>query len=134
MILAKGPEDLSMSDEFHDERRPRRHRERGWIGALILIGIGVVLLLQNLGFAVPHNWWAVFLLVPAVVAFASAFTSYNREGRLTAGAAGSFIGGVVLVALTIIFLLELSINWDLIGPIALILIGLGILARYYQRP
>ncbi len=122
-----------MSDEFHNERRPHRHRERGFIGALILIGIGVVLLLQNLGFAIPHNWWAVFLLVPAAVAFASAFATYNREGRLTAAATGSFIGGVILVALTIIFLLQLKINWDLIGPVALILIGLGLLARHYQR-
>jgi drug/metabolite transporter (DMT)-like permease len=128
-----GPEGLSMSDEFREDRRPRRHRERGWIAALILIGIGVVLLLQNFGFTVPHNWWALFLLIPAVVAFANAFATYNREGRLTTAAIGPFVGGVVLVALTIVFLLELTINWDLIGPIALILIGLGILARHYQR-
>ena len=122
-----------MSDEFRDERRPRRHRERGWVAALILIGIGVVLLLQNFGFAVPHNWWALFLLVPALAAFAGAWATYQREGRLTTAAIGPLVGGVVLVALTIIFLLELTINWDLIGPVALILIGLGILARYYQR-
>ncbi len=123
-----------MSDEFREDRRARRHhRERGWIVALVLIAIGVVLLLQNFGLTAPHNWWALLLLVPAAAAFANAFTTYNREGRLTTKAIGPFIGGVVLVALTIVFLLELTINWNLIGPAALILIGLGILARYYQR-
>jgi hypothetical protein len=125
-----------MSDEFRAGEgggRRRFFRERGWIAALILIGIGVVLLLQNLGLAVPHNWWALFLLIPAVAAFMSALRTYNREGRITRASLAPFAGGVVLVVLAVIFLLELKINWDLIGPIALILIGLGILARYYQR-
>jgi len=122
-----------VSDEFREEGRPRRHGERGWIAALILIGIGVVLLLQNLGLAVPHNWWALFLLIPAGAGFYGALRIYRREGRLTAASIGPFTGGVALVVLAVIFLLDLQI-WNWVGPIALILIGLGILARYYQRP
>jgi drug/metabolite transporter (DMT)-like permease len=122
-----------MSDEFREEGPRRRRGERGWIAALILIGIGVVLLLQNLGLAIPHNWWAFVLLVPAAVAFYSAFRIYGRERRVTAAGIGPFLGGIVLVVLAVIFLLDLQI-WDWAGPIALILIGLGLLARYYQRP
>ncbi len=121
-----------MSDEFREERRPRRRGERGWIAALILIGIGVILLLQDLGLAIPHNWWALFLLIPAAAAFYSGMRIYNRERRLTAASIGPLIGGIALVVLAVIFLLDLQI-WDWAGPIALILIGLGILARYYQR-
>ena len=114
----------------------RRHllRERGWVGALVLIGIGVILLMENLGLPVPDNWWALLLLVPAAAAFLSAWRTYNREERVTTASAGPFAGGIVLVALAVIFLLNFQINWDLIGPVALILIGLGILARYFRRP
>ena len=113
--------------------RRLRGRDRGWVVALILIAIGVILLLENLGFVAPPNWWAVLLLIPAAGGFASAWRTYNREGRPTVASAGPFIGGVALVVLAIIFLLDLKMNWDLIGPIALILLGLGLLARTYRR-
>mgnify|MGYP001316381740 CR=1 FL=1 len=47
-------------------------RRGGWIGGAILIFIGTVFLLKNFGFPFPENWWAVFILIPAVAAFAGA--------------------------------------------------------------
>ncbi len=124
-----------MSDDSHaggQDARRRFFRDRGWIAAIILVVIGVILLLQNLGLAVPHNWWALFLLIPAGVALMSGMRAYNRDGGLTAASIGPFVGALVLVALTAVFLLDLEI-WKWVGPIALILIGLGILARYVRR-
>jgi len=126
-----------MSDDPHtgDEgwRRRGYWRERGWVGGLILVAVGVILLLQNLGLWIPHNWWAVLLLVPAVAAFMSAARTYRRQGRITSASIAPFAGDLVLVILAVAFLLELELNWDLIGPLALILIGIGILARYVRR-
>jgi phosphatidylglycerophosphate synthase len=91
-----------------------------------------VFLLQNMGYAIPGNWWALFLLIPAVFALASAWKSYRQNGgRFGPGMAGSLITALVLIALTLVFLLDLDVNWDVIWPAALIVIGLGLLARAY---
>jgi hypothetical protein len=104
-----------------------------FIAAAILIGVGVVFLLQNLGYAIPGNWWALFLLIPAGFALGSAWKSYREHGRFGPGMAGSLITALVLIALTLVFLFDLDVNWDVIWPAALIVIGLGVLARAYWR-
>jgi hypothetical protein len=105
-----------------------------WIAAAILIGVGVVFLLQNVGVNIPGNWWALFLLIPAGFALTGAWKSYERNGRkFGPGMAGSLITALVLIALTLVFLLGLHVNWDLIWPVVLIVIGLGVLARAYMR-
>ena len=105
-----------------------------FVAAAILIGVGVVFLLQNMGYAIPGNWWALFLLIPAVFALAGAWKSYERNGRrFGPGMAGSLITALVLIALTLVFLFDLDVNWNVIWPAVLIVIGLGILARAYMR-
>ncbi|HMN86804.1 MAG TPA: hypothetical protein PKA74_12545 [Bauldia sp.] len=104
-----------------------------WIAALILIGVGVVFLFQNLGYAVPGNWWALFILIPAVFAFGHAWRLYTAAGGFTGAMTGPLITGVVLVALTVMFLLDLDVNWNLVWPIVLILIGVAALARGLAR-
>jgi hypothetical protein len=105
-----------------------------WIAAAILIGVGVVFLFQNMGYAIPGNWWALFLLIPAVFALASAWSSYRRNGgRFGPGMAGSLITAAVMIALTLVFLLDLDVDWNVIWPAVLIVIGLGVLVRAYWR-
>jgi hypothetical protein len=105
-----------------------------WIAAAILIGVGVVFLLQNMGYAIPGNWWALFLLIPAAFALGSAWKSHQRNGnRFGPGMAGSLITALVLIALTLVFLFDLDVNWNVIWPALLIIIGLGVLARAYWR-
>lgn len=105
-----------------------------WIAAVILIGVGVVFLLQNRGVAIPGNWWALFLLIPAGFALAGAWKSYEQNGRrFGPGMAGSLITALVLIALTAVFLFDIHVDWGMIWPALLIVIGLGILARAYWR-
>ena len=107
-----------------EERRERRSRN-SWIGGAVLILIGVILLLQNLGKTVLENWWALFILIPALGAFANAWRSYQEAGgHLTGSARGSLLGGFILTMVAAIFLFNL--NWALLGPILLILAGIGI--------
>jgi hypothetical protein len=104
------------------------------ISAAILIAVGVVFLFQNMGYALPGNWWALFLLIPAIGSLASAWRTYDRNGRqYTSGMAGSLIAGIVLLALTAVFLFDLDVNWNLIWPAILVALGIGALARAYWR-
>ena len=107
------------------ERAARRAQGNGWVGGAILILLGGIFLLQNFGVVYAFNWWALFILIPAVGAFGAAWTAYRQTGRLGIAARGSLIGGIVLSMVAVAFLFNL--NWALVGPALLILAGFGIL-------
>ncbi len=105
-----------------------------WIAALILIGVGLIFLFQNMGYAIPGNWWALFILIPAAYALAGAWKAYERNGRRFGSAVvGPLITGIVLVALTLMFLFDLDVDWNVIWPAVLIVIGVLALGRAYSR-
>lgn len=119
--------------DMRREERGRRREMRGhwhggpWIGGLFLIALGVAFLLRNFGYPLPDNWWALFLLVPAVAAYWSAWNMYEQSGRqITSGVRGGLIGGTILTLLAIIFFLD--IDFGKLWPVILIVIGVSLLA------
>ena len=122
----------------YEERRRRREARRAarggysasWILGGILIVLGVLFLLQNQGVMILQNWWALFILIPAFGSLAAAWRIYhNAGGRLTAGALGSLVLGFALLAVTAMFLFNL--NWTILGPVLLILAGIGLLITVF---
>src|SRR5512140_2769316 len=110
------------------ERRAARFGPRGgaWAGGALLVLLGVVFLLQNMGAVVIGNWWALFVLLPAVGAFGAAWQSVGLDGQVSGRVIGSLVSGVILTLLTV--LLFWGIDLTFIGPILLILLGIGVLA------
>jgi hypothetical protein len=106
-------------------------RERGsWLGGLIVIAIGVAFLLRNFGWVewpLFENWWALFILIPALASLGNAWRSYGADGRLNGEVIGSLIGGLLLLMIALVFLLQL--DWGAIWPVFLILGGLSLLLR-----
>jgi hypothetical protein len=135
------PANHNSSDEPLDRRQARRQRryerlaargdfgrEGSWIVGLVLILLGGAFLLNNMGLlALPlTNWWALFILLPAIGALQRGWHMVQGAGnRLTAPASGSLLVGVVLLLVTAAFLLNL--DWTLFGPVLLILAGIGTL-------
>jgi hypothetical protein len=109
------------------ERRQARAARHGgaWVGGAVLIAVGVLLLLQTLTSFSLENWWALIILIPAAGAFANSWRIYRSSSRLSASARASLIGGILLTMVTAIFLLDL--NWTVLGPVLIILAGLGLL-------
>ena len=105
----------------------RRNGEPGpglWIGGAVLIGVGILFLLQNLGYSIPGNWWALFLLIPAVAAFRNAIRlKQEKEGIYF----GQIIVGGVLVALMLLFLFDIDEPWHVAWPLLVIVAGCGLL-------
>jgi hypothetical protein len=98
----------------------------GWFLGVVLIILGIVFLLSNI-FALPlHNWWALFLLIPAFSGLRGAWYKYQTAGQLNWMVWRSVLGGLFWIFLTVVFLINLS--WGLLLPVLLILFGLGILA------
>jgi hypothetical protein len=130
--------------ELMDRREARRQRRlerladpsRGgaWAAGLIMIILGGIFLLRNTGtFDIPlRNWWALFILIPAIGSLDTARRHYRSAGnQLTAPARGSLLVGLVLTFVTATFLFEL--NWSYFGPVLIILAGIGILFTYWFR-
>jgi hypothetical protein len=128
-----------MSDQNREPNGDRRDRDRGalsenaaWIGGGLLILLGVIFLLENFGFPVPENWWAVFVLIPGLIAFNTAWSIYRRNNRqVTASARGALVSGLVLTALA----LALFFNFDFgrYWPVILIALGVAVIAGNFWR-
>ena len=92
---------------------------------------GVVLLTRSAFGLDPlagWNWWAVFILIPAVLAFSRAETMYRQRGTLDAATRGVLMGGMYPFVIALVFLLEL--DWGRVWPIFLIIAGLrGLFGR-----
>lgn len=114
---------------WREERRAARRANGTWIGGAVLILLGVIFLLQNIGLATLHNWWALFILIPALGSFSTAYALYRNSGdRLTYAARGSLIGGLVFTLLAFAFLFELS--FGIFAPVLLIVAGIGLLLNF----
>lgn len=106
---------------------PERGHNR-WLGGVVLIAVGLFFLLSNV-FSVnlSGNWWAVFILIPAVYNLQRAWHAYQRDGHLSDKASSSLIGGLLIGAVAFIFLFGLSFgDW---WPLFLIIVGLGALLK-----
>lgn len=100
----------------------------GWIVGLVLIAVGTVFLLQNSGMVVfVGNWWALFILIPAVAAFTRAWALYQQAGRLTPEAIGLITGGLIPLTIALIFLFNFDFGYA--WPVLLLVIGAGMLLR-----
>jgi hypothetical protein len=113
------------------QERWQRHgsRRNGWIWGVILILLGMILLLQNMGFQYVTNWWALFILIPAFWAYVGAWDVIQANGRLTRRAASSLTVGILLTILALVFLFNLAFGllWPVLliaGGLALVLAGL----------
>ncbi len=113
-----------------ERRAARREGQGAWIFGALLIILGIVFLLQNMGVVNLKNWWALFIMIPALGAFGDAWRSYqNAEKHMTSKARGSLFVGVLLTMVSAAFLFNL--NWTYLGPILIILAGAGLLANAF---
>ena len=100
-----------------------------WIPGVVLIGLGVVFLIQNYLGREIHNWWALFILIPVFFTLERGYASL-QAGR-SAEAVGQLMSALVLIALIVIFILDLPFGQ--LWPIFLIIGGLSLLVSRSWR-
>lgn len=90
---------------------------------LILVGVGAAFLLTNFTGLTLHNWWALFILIPAMKQFCTAWTSYQKNGRLGHNGRSALTGGLFIGLVACAFLF--GISWNFVWPFFLILGGVS---------
>jgi hypothetical protein len=105
------------------------------VPATIVIAIGVLFLLNNLGYPLwfffHGNWWALFILLAAIPPFTRAYETYRAQGKLDAEGIHSVLAGSAVVLVAGMFLAGL--DWTTWWPVFLILGGLFMLVRRPRR-
>ena len=109
--------------------RPRRP---AWIAGGVLILIGIVFIVQNVAGVTLNNWWALFILIPAIGLLVTTYQTWlKNDRRFTAASRGPLIGALALLGVTAVFLFNL--DWGKVWPLFLILAGLAVLLSSLQR-
>jgi hypothetical protein len=93
-----------------------------WLG-VALIALGVAFFAGSYFGYELRNWWALFILIPAVGAFSTAWYAWQRGSSETATSQATL--GLVLTAIAAIFLV--NIPWRLAWPVLFIVAGVGLL-------
>ena len=120
-----------MSEEISELKEVEKQEiqySHNWIGGVVLIAVGAIFLLSNLEIFHLDNWWALFILIPAIANFGNAWRNYRQHGRLTHAAQGSLTGGLIISLIAATFLFGWS--WNLIWPLFLIIGGLNAIWRH----
>jgi hypothetical protein len=99
-------------------------RDIPWLPGVILIGLGLIFLLNNFTGYELQNWWALFILIPAVGSFSKAADIMRAEDGFTRQAWGAVAGGLILSLVTAAFLFDL--DWGMIWSVFLIIGGMGL--------
>ncbi|MBE3064006.1 MAG: hypothetical protein IMZ69_03190 [Spirochaetes bacterium] len=92
----------------------------------------MVFLLTNVAGVSLQNWWALFILIPALGSLWTAYTMFKRSGgKFTAASRGPLVGGLVLLGVTAMFLF--SLDWEKAWPVLLIVAGAAVLISVIRR-
>ena len=98
-------------------------RTNSWLGGMALILIGIVFLVQNFAGISFGNWWALFILIPALWSFWRAWTLYQKDRHITRSVANAVYGGLFPFTIAVIFLFNL--DFGKLWPVFLIIVGIG---------
>lgn len=101
-----------------------------WIGLAFMAGGAIVLLNQSGLLSIKFNWWAFFIVIPAIGSFRNAYSRYRATNNL-------FDMSVMMPALIGLFMIGLmfnllsgngwNFNWNLLWPLMFIIIGMGMI-------
>ncbi len=104
---------------------PQRRTRFPFIG-IVLVVLGIVFFLQQTGNMTEHfNWWALFILIPAVSSLTGMYYAIRNTGTFNQTARSAAGSAVVFFTLTFMFLFGL--DWAIYWPLMVLAVGFSIL-------
>ncbi len=111
-----------MNTENPEKNKSPNQSSNIWVGMMLIL-LGIVFFAQRLGSFTLRNWWALFILIPALSAFATAFTMWRKDGKFHFGVWSTLYGGLFPLLVAGMFLFDL--DWGVYWPLFIILPGFG---------
>lgn len=107
-----------------------------WLGLIFVFG-GIALIINQLNL-LPFelNWWALFIMLPAAGMLNGAYHRFRaNDSQFTTDVGITALIGLFLVGLSFSLLVGASwnLNWSLLWPAIIILIGLGMIFGRSQK-
>jgi hypothetical protein len=120
-----------MDTPSYPSKSPRKSGNRLFFG-LILIIIGSIFLLEQVGNFSLKNWWALFILIPSFGSFSTAWYAFQRNQRLNEGVRAGVGGGLITLTVALIFLFNL--DWTTWWPVMIAIPGVVIFLNGFTLP
>lgn len=119
-------------NELPPSERPRERAglPNSIIFGLILIGLGGYFLLQTMGILpnMNFNWWAIFILFPALAIGNDAWRRYQANGeRADREVRNKAVIAALLGILALSLMFDLNFNFGSLWPLFLIIAGIAVL-------
>jgi hypothetical protein len=119
-----------MEDSQETNKENRRQSSNLWMGLIFVFG-GIALILNQLN-VLPFelNWWALFIMLPAAGMLSGAYNRFRANDNLFTTDVGiTALIGLFMVGLSFSLLVGASwnLNWSLLWPAVIIIIGLGMI-------
>lgn len=123
-IMSEGRPSRGEKQDLNPSRE--RSGENYWIIGITLLVAGVILLAQNLMDWRIEKWWSIFLIIPSLGFFATAFRRYRQYGRsMRRVVLRPLVVGLLMLLVVLVLLFNLE--WQMILAILLFLAGFVVL-------
>jgi hypothetical protein len=99
------------------------YQHSGLLTGVVFVLAGALLLLSRFTNFELNNWWALFILIPAVSTLGHAWHVYQKRGRLGQEGGGALTGGLIMLFVASVFLF--GISWGMAWPFILVIIGIS---------
>ena len=120
-----------MEDLKKAEQQQMQEKSQNMYGGLIMIAVGVVFLVMQYSDIRFNNWWALFILIPALLAWSKAASLWKAAGRMNQGVTRTLAGSLFPLFIASIFLFNW--DWGRIWPGFIILAGINALAGSWDK-
>jgi len=103
-----------------------RRRTRFPFFGIVLVVLGIVFFLQQTGNLTEHfNWWALFILIPAVSSLTGMYYAIRNSGTFNQTARSA--AGTAVVFFTLSFMFLFNLDWAIYWPLMVLAVGFSIL-------
>jgi hypothetical protein len=116
------PNEKNKKSEIPPVEKPRKDSLSGIIGGLIVILLGILFLLRNMGYLWWTDWWAYFLVGLGVILLIDAFIR-STVPHFRRPVTGRIIGGIILIFIGAGNIYGIADWW----PLILVGVGVGII-------
>ncbi len=103
-----------------------RRRTRFPFFGIVLVVLGIVFFLQQTGNLTENfNWWALFILIPAVSSLTGMYYAIRNSGTFNQTARSA--AGTAVVFFTLSFMFLFNLDWAIYWPLMVLAVGFSIL-------